>query len=133
MPYYPQPGYDPNIKPGKVQAIAIMTLVGGILAILASLALATYVIIFGMISFGLLCVFIVFPIYQLTAGIILTVRGAQMLGKNPQAAYSSAKSSAILQIICIICCDVFNLVMGIVSLVNQGDPQARAYMQLPPK
>ena len=56
-----------------------------------------------------------------------------MLGKNPQAAYSSAKSSAILQIICIICCDVFNLVMGIVSLVHQGDPQVRAYMQLPPK
>ena len=131
--HYPQQPLHPNVKPGKVQAIAIMTLVGGILAILASLAWAIYVIIFGMISFGLLCVFIVFPIYQLTAGIILTVRGAQMLGKNPQAAYSSAKSSAILQIICIICCDVFNLVMGIVSLVNQGDPQVRAYMQLPPK
>ena len=128
--HYPQQPLHPNVKPGKVQAIAIMTLVGGIFAILASLAWATYVIIFGMISFGLLCVFIVFPIYQLTAGIILTVRGAQMLGKNPQAAYSSAKSSAILQIICIICCDVFNLVMGIVSLVNQGDPQVRTYMQL---
>ena len=131
--HYPQQPLHPNVKPGKVQAIAIMTLVGGILAILASLAWATYVIIFGMLSFGLLCVFIVFPIYQLTAGIILTVRGAQMLGKNPQAAYSSAKSSAILQIICIICCDVFNLVMGIVSLVNQGDPQVRAYMRLPVK
>ena len=131
--HYPQQPLHPNVKPGKVQAIAIMTLVGGILAILASLAWAIYVIIFGMISFGLLCVFIVFPIYQLTAGIILTVRGARMLGKNPQAAYSSAKSSAILQIICIICCDVFNLVMGIVSLVNQGDPQVRAYMQLPAK
>ena len=131
--YYPQQPLHPNVKPGKVQAIAIMTLVGGILAILASLAWATYVIIFGMLSFGLLCVFIVFPIYQLTAGIILTVRGSKMLGKNPQAAYSSAKSSAILQIICIICCDVFNLVMGIVSLVNQGDPQVRTYMQLPAK
>ena len=131
--HYPQQPLHPNVKPGKVQAIAIMTLVGGILAILASLAWATYVIIFGMLSFGLLCVFIVFPIYQLTAGIILTVRGSKMLGKNPQAAYSSAKSSAILQIICIICCDVFNLVMGIVSLVNQGDPQVRAYMQLPAK
>ena len=131
--HYPQQPLHPNVKPGKVQAIAIMTLVGGILAILASLAWAIYVIIFGMISFGLLCVFIVFPIYQLTAGIILTVRGARMLGKNPQAAYSSAKSSAILQIICIICCDVFNLVMGIVSLVNQGDPQVRAYMRLPVK
>ena len=131
--HYPQQPLHPNVKPGKVQAIAIMTLVGGILAILASLAWATYVIIFGMLSFGLLCVFIVFPIYQLTAGIILTVRGSKMLGKNPQAAYSSAKSSAILQIICIICCDVFNLVMGIVSLVNQGDPQVRTYMQLPAK
>ena len=131
--HYPQQPLHPNVKPGKVQAIAIMTLVGGILAILASLAWATYVIIFGMLSFGLLCVFIVFPIYQLTAGIILTVRGSKMLGKNPQTAYPSAKSSAILQIICIICCDLFNLVMGIVSLGNQGDPQVRACMQLPPK
>ena len=53
MPYYPQPGYDPNVKPGKVQAIGIMTLVGGILATLFGAGGLLYVAIVGLATLAL--------------------------------------------------------------------------------
>ena len=110
------PGGQP-IKPGKIQAISIMTLVGGIVAILNCLWV-------GLASVGIWIPWI----YSLILGIMATIKGSQMLGSNPAPAFASAKTIAIMQIVNIINCDVPNLVMGIINLVFLNDPEVKDYL-----
>ena len=70
-----------------------------------------------------------FPIYALIFGIMAITKGSQMLGSNPLPAFRSAKSIAVMQIINIICCDLFNLIMGIINLVFLNDPEVRDYLR----
>ena len=110
------PGY--GVKPGKVQAIAIMTLIGGILATLGALMWALFTF----------CIWIPF-IYGLVYGIMAIVNGSKMLGSRPWEGYRSAKTMGIMMIINIINCDIASLVMGIIILVFLNDPQVSNYMR----
>ncbi|MED5381224.1 MAG: GYF domain-containing protein, partial [Verrucomicrobiota bacterium] len=92
--------------PGKLQAIAIMTLVGGIIGVLVGLLYGCYFGVLTIATFGFGVVFMLFPIYSLIFGIMAVTKGSQMLGSNPLPAFRSAKSIAIMQIINIICCDL---------------------------
>lgn len=117
-------------KPGKLQAISILTLVGGILAVLWAITYTIfYLPIIGLSTLGLGCIFIVCPIYSLVFGIMAIVKGSQMLGDNPAPAFQSANSIAIMQVVTIICCDAFNLIMGIVNLVFLNDPEVKAWVR----
>ena len=115
--------------PGKLQAIAIMTLVGGIIGVLVGLLYGCYFGVLTIATFGFGVVFMLFPIYALIFGIMAITKGSQMLGSNPLPAFRSAKSIAIMQIINIICCDLFNLIMGIINLVFLNDPEVRDYLR----
>ncbi len=111
------PGGQPAI-PGKMQAISIMTLVGGILAILTC---------FG-IGLGTAGIWIPW-IYSLILGIMATIKGSQMLGSNPAPAFASARTIAIMQIVNIINCDMVNLTLGIITLVFLNDPEVREHLR----
>jgi hypothetical protein len=108
-------------NPGKVQGIAIMTLVGGILAILMSL---TWMGV-GVGTMGVCCLW---PgtYYSLVLGIMATIKGAQLLGQDDHL-QSPPKAIAIMQIINIINGDVTNCVLGIVTLVFLNEPEVRDY------
>ena len=106
-----------QIKPGKIQAISVMTLVGGIIAILTCMVI-------GLSTMGLWITWI----YSLILGIMATIKGSQMMGSNPAPAFASAKTIAIMQIVNIINCDMPNLVMGIINLVFLKDPEVRGYL-----
>ena len=122
------PGGQPIKKPGKIQAISIMTLVGGILAIIVAIMFFLfYLPILGMATLGLGCIFIVCPIYSLVFGIMAIIKGSQMLGDNPMPAFKSAKGIAIMQIVNIICCDGPNLVMGIINLGFLNAPEVKEW------
>ena len=104
-------------KPGALQAIAIMQLVGGIVACLMS------------VSVALSTLFLWIPwIYSMVIGILCIIKGAQLLGSNAHQ-QKPPKILAILQIINIITCDVVNLVLGIVSLVLQGNDEVKAFFE----
>ena len=106
-----------DVKPGALQAIAIMQLVGGIIAMLVSITIA------------LSTVFMYVPwIYSLVVGILCVVKGAQLLGSNAHL-QKAPKTNAILQIINIIACDWVNLILGIVSLVLMNNPEVKAYFE----
>ena len=109
-------------KPGKVQAIAIMQLIGGILALLYGMGWA-----FSLVG---LC----WPgtYYSFVLGILAIVKASQLLGER---AYSLAPphALAIMQIINILVLDVFNLTMGIISLVFLSDPEVKRYFHRPPR
>jgi len=105
-------------KPGKVQAIAIMTLIGGILATLTGVAfMAT---IYGLCWPG--------TYYSLVMGIMAIVKASQLLGDR---ASSQALPSgiAIMQIVNIVNCDFVNLTLGIISLVFLSDREVKDFFR----
>ena len=110
------PNHD--VQPGKLQAVAVMSLVGGIMSLLVCAAIAASTF-FIWITW----------IYSLVLGIMAIIYGSQMLGKNSVQGFSSAKTIAIMQIISIISCDFVNLSMGIVSLVFLNDDEVKAYLR----
>ena len=115
-----QPGAVPmpGAKPGKIQAIAIITLVQGIMAIIGALiwALSTF------------CFWVPF-IYGLVYGIMATIKGSAMLGQNPWPAYQTVRTTAIMGIVNVINCDfMFGMTGGIIILVFLNDPEVKAYI-----
>ena len=116
----PGPGMpQPMIRPGKLQAIAIITLVQGIMAIIGSLVWAL----------STLCLWVPF-IYGLVYGIMATIKGSAMLGQNPWPAYQTVRTTAIMGIVNVINCDfMFGMTGGIIILVFLNDPEVKAYIQ----
>jgi hypothetical protein len=102
-------------KPGKVQAIAIMTLVGGILAL-----------VYGVIL--LLSTLFLWPpaYYGIVLGIMATIKGSKLIGQQGHL-QTAPKAIAIMQIVNILNCDVPNVVMGILTLIFLNEPEVRAY------
>lgn len=109
-------------KPGKVQAIAIMTLIGGILALLYGLSLLG----FGVAS----CIGLLWPgtYYALVLGIMGVIRGSQLLGDKAYKE-SPPQGIAIMMIINVINCDLMNLTLGILVLVFLGDEEVKDYFR----
>jgi hypothetical protein len=117
-------------RPGKVQAIAIMTLIGGIVACLNSAAVIAYLGLVGVASggFGCVCCLWPGPYYGLTAGILAIVKGSQLLGENASHV-PAPRGTAILLIVNIINLDVIGLVLGIICLVFCSDPEVEDFFR----
>jgi GYF domain 2 len=103
-------------KPGQIQAVAIMMLVGGILGLIAMLSYlaATF------------CFILVWPgfYFEFVVSILLIIRGINMLNKDDQG---PPRTLAILQIICIVNLDVINCVLGIIAIVMLNAPEVVSY------
>jgi hypothetical protein len=107
-------------KPPKVQAIGIMMLIGGIVALLIS----------GVGTLGSAFICCVWPgtYYGGVLGIMAIVKGAQLLGEQAYL-QSLPRGIAIMQIINIVNGDVPNCVMGILALVFLNEPEVRHYFR----
>jgi hypothetical protein len=102
--------------PAKVTAMAIMHIVGGVMAI-------SFAFVWALST-----LFLYLPwVYSLVLGILSIVRGARLLGASGRGAGNS-NAVPIMQIINIICCDWVNLTMGIISLVFTSDPEVYEYL-----
>lgn len=113
-------------RPGKVTAIGVMTLIGGVVAGIVSITLFVYALIVGIATLGIGFLFFFPAIYSLILCIVAIVKGILLLTARPQQR-SGPLVTAILQVINIISCDFVNVVLGILILVFQSDPQVRAY------
>lgn len=110
-------------KPGKVQAIAIMTLINGILNIMYGIGL-TFTVAVSTWGIGLLCA----PITILPSVLgIFEIIGATKLMGNPPRKFN-VQTIAILEIACIIVGDVIGLIIGILNLVFYNEPETRQYI-----
>jgi hypothetical protein len=109
-------------KPSKVQAIGIMTLIGGILALLYGLSLLG----FGVAS----CIGLLWPgtYYAIVLGIMGLIRGIQLLGDKAYKE-SPPQGIAIMMIINVLNCDFVNLVLGILVLVFLSDEEVKNYFR----
>jgi GYF domain 2 len=113
---YDRPRRRSKVKPGQVQGVGVMMLVGGIIALLNML-------IVPLASGGICCLW---PglYYEIVIGILLLIRGINMMNQDDQG---PPRTLAILQIICIVNGDVLNCVLGIVALVMLNDPKVQQY------
>jgi hypothetical protein len=117
-------------KPGKVQAIAIMILIGGILATLSSVCWLAYIGIIGAatLGFGLLCCLWPGPYFGLTLGIMAILKGSRLLGDKAHRE-KPPQGIGVMMIINIINGDLANLAMGIIVLVFLSDPEVKGYFR----
>jgi hypothetical protein len=109
-------------KPGKVQAIAIMMLLGGIVALLYGLLWAASIV--GLCWPG--------TYYSFVFGVIAIVKASQLLSEKVRRA-APPQALAIMQIINIVALDVINLTMGIISLVFLSDRDVKRYFRGAPR
>jgi hypothetical protein len=119
---YPSMSNIPQ-KPGNVQAIAIMTLINGILNIIAGLSITAAVAI-STLGIGLLC----FPLTMAPSVLgVFEILYATKLMSNPPHPVKPSQTIAILEICCIIFGDVLSVVVGILALVFYNDANVKAY------
>ncbi len=111
-------------RPGKFQAVAVMTLVGGIVSLLWTLLVAWA----GLASFLFVCCFIPSGLYSFIAGILITVQGARLLGQNAGPILPRTASSATLLIVCILAFNPICLVLGIINHWLLNDEAVRKYV-----
>jgi len=116
-----QPVYTPVEKPDKVQAIAIITLVSGILNIIYGLTLSVG---FAVTVVGLLC--LPLTIAPAVLGIFEVINGAKLMNTLPRK--FNVKTIAILEIITIFTGAVPSAVAGILNLVFYDDPPVKQYI-----
>ena len=105
-------------KPGKVQAIGIMVLVGGILALLAGVALATTR--YGLFWPG--------TYYSAVVGSLSILRGSQLLGEKAHRS-PPPNGIGVMMLINIINVDFINLILGTIVLEFLRDPEVKRYFR----
>ena len=105
-------------KPGYVTAVAVMTLVNGIINILWG----------GALALNLLPTVVCWPIgaYPLVLGILEVIYASKLL-PNPAQPTQPSQTIAIMEIVAILFINPLALIGGILALVFYGDPQVRAY------
>jgi hypothetical protein len=119
---YSQPTFEK--PPGKVQAIAIMTLINGILNVIFGFVF-TISVIGATAGIGLLCSPV--TILPSVLGVFEIIGGAKLMGNPPRK--FNVKTIAILEICTIITANVTSLVIGILNLVFYNDPETQAYIE----
>lgn len=116
-------GFYPPAKPGKVQAISIMMLIGGIFATVTGISW----LIAGVASMGVCCLW---PggYYSLVLGIMAIIASSKLLGQQSHL-QPAPKTIAIMQIKNIVNGDIANCVMGIIALVFLSEPEVQQYFR----
>lgn len=101
-------------KPGQIQTVGILFLVGGILGILISIGYGT----------TLICCLWPGVWFELVMSILLIIRGTNMMNADDQGPPTAL---AVCQICFILNGDVVNLILGIVAMVMINSVEAQQY------
>ena len=116
---------DGNFFPGKLQAIAIIQTVVGSLEILGSIFGVIWVLLVGIATMGIGLIAIPIPFIFLIVGILSLISGIKGLSKNP--AYGLSLTTAIGQMVLLLCCDVLSFACGLTTVILLTQPEAKAY------
>ena len=106
-------------KPGEVQSISLLLIIGGVLACLYFLAMAGF-------STGACCLW---PgtYFELVYGIMAIIRGSQL--SQDRAFTNPPNAVCVMGIVTIINGDVINMTLGIVGLCLLGNANVRRYFR----
>ncbi|RPI82091.1 MAG: hypothetical protein EHM41_19220 [Chloroflexi bacterium] len=111
-------------KPDKVQAIAIMILVNGILNIMYGI-IFTLVVIFGSFFLGVVCAPL--TILPTVLGIFEVIYATKLIPTYPTQPVKPTQTIPILEIVAILSGNFVSLIVGILNLVFFNDPEVEAY------
>ena len=121
----PPAATPPASKPGKVQAIAIMSLVSGILNCVGGLGW----LVAGLFMFLVGIIFTIVPAaYLLVVGVLDILYASNLMGASA-ASIRPARHLAILNIVSIIFFNLIPCVLGIVNLVFYGDEETERFFE----
>ena len=120
------PATPPGTKPSKVQVMAIGTLVSGCLNAVSAIIWFFNVLMIGLSTLGIGCIFIFVPIV-LGVVAVFEILYAMKIMPTPMKTNQTSKIVPILQICCIIGCNPIALACGILNIVFANDPEVRAY------
>ena len=115
----------PARKPGLVTAIAVLTLAGGLAALVWTIPVA----LIGISTSFFVCCFIPSGLYTLISGILITVQGVYLLGKNAAAHLPRTSTSATLQICGVFAFNPICLILGILTHVLLRNDEVVAYIK----
>jgi hypothetical protein len=122
--FYPAPQQPyPYSKPGKIQAIGIMTMINGILNIMAGIT-ATVGVVLGTLGIGLLCA----PLTLIPSilGVVEVVYSLKVINNPPQNV-KPWTTLAVIEICCIVWGNVISAVVGVINLVFFNDIEVKAW------
>ena len=123
----PMPPMTPGgTKPGKVQTIAILTLVSGISNIIWMVFMGGSLFLSGLATLGITCLFIPLVIPPIVLGIYEILYATKLLA-NPVKPVKPSQTIAILEIICIMTGNVIPLAAGILALVFYSQDDVKDY------
>lgn len=110
-------------KPSTVQTIAVLILVGGIVALLYGLS--------GLAVGIMTCVGMLWPgtYYSIVLGILAIVKGAHLMGENASRE-GPPRGIGIMMIVNVLNCDFVNLTLGILVLVFLKDEEVTNYFRV---
>jgi hypothetical protein len=120
------PLYPASQKPGKVQTVAILTLISGISNILWMLIMAAIIMFSGVASFGVGCLFLPVVVPPIVLGVFEIIYAAKLMA-NPVRPTQPSNVIAIMEIICILTGNIVAVAAGIVALVLYNDDEVKAF------
>ncbi len=114
-------------KPGKVQAIAVLTLASGITNILWMLVLGILVFpLIAVATIGIGCLLYPLLILPIVLGVFEIIYAAKLL-PTPIKPVKPSQSIAILEVVCALTGNLIPVAAGIVALILYSDPEVKAY------
>ena len=110
-------------RPRMVTAIAGMTLAGGLIAL-------GWPLLMSFASGGVyMCCLFPCLLYSLVSGILVTIQGVKLMGRNADAALPRTGTSATLQIFGVFACNPIGLILGILTHVFLRNDAVIGYIQ----
>ncbi len=120
------PASAPLRKPDQLNAVAILTLISGVLNVATFFGLACGLGSLLLLSVvGIVCLPLL--VYPLVLGILEIVYAAKLL-PNPPQPVKPARYLAVMEICGILFGNIISAVIGILALVFYSDPTVQAYM-----
>jgi len=120
------PIYATSQKPGKVQAVAILTLVSGIGNILYMLFMAVVILFSGVASLGIGCLFLPLVIPPIVLGVFEILYASKLMA-NPVRPIQPSTAIAVMEIVCILTGNIVAVAAGIVALILYNDGEVKAF------
>lgn len=118
--------YERPVKPGMLEASAILTIISGGVHLLGFVTLFIGLAIFGLATVGLGCCLLPLAFLPLALG-LYEIRYGLKLMANPAGVFEANRGLAILQICLIVCGNVLAFAAGLVSLLAYSDERCGRY------
>jgi hypothetical protein len=118
--------YERPVKPGLLEASAILTILSGAVHLLGFVTLFIGLAIFGLATFGFGCCLLPLAFLPLLLG-LYEVRYGLKLMANPAGVFEANRGLAIVQICLILCGNIVAFSAGLLSLIAYSDERCGRY------